>query len=104
MGFVQIMTYTTSKPAEMQALADEWEKATEGKRTVLRRVLCEDRDNWGRYFNVVFFDSHEAAMANSALPETEALSVKLRSLTDGPPTFYNLNVVDDTVWDDAVPS
>jgi hypothetical protein len=59
------------------------------------RVLCEDRDNWGRYFNVVFFDSYEAAMANSALPEAEALSERLKALADGPPTFYNLDVVDD---------
>ena len=95
MGFVQIMVYSTSKPAEMQAIADEWEKATNGKRTVVRRVLCEDRDNWGRYFNVVFFDSYEEAMENSALPETEALSTKMRALADGPPTFYNLDVVDD---------
>ena len=95
MGFVQIMVYSTSKPAEMQAIADEWEKTTEGRRTVARRVLCEDRDNWGRYFNIVFFDSHEAAMANSAMPETEALSTKMRALADGPPTFYNLDVVDD---------
>ena len=95
MGFVQIISYSTSKPAEMQAAADEWDKATEGKRKVLRRVLCEDRGNWGRYFNIVFFDSHEAAMENSALPETEALSAKMMALADGPPTFYNLDVVDD---------
>jgi hypothetical protein len=48
MGFVQIMAYSTSKPNEIQAISDEWEKATKGKRTVIRRVLCEDRDNWGR--------------------------------------------------------
>jgi hypothetical protein len=95
MGFVQIIAYSTSKPAEMQAATDEWEKATEGRRKVLRRVLCEDRDNWGRYFNIVFFESHEAAMENSALPETGALSAKLRALADGPPTFYNLDVADD---------
>jgi len=97
MGFVQIMTFSTSKPNEAQALADEWEKATEGRNTVVRRVLCENRDNWGQYFNIVFFDSHDAAMANSALPETQALAAKLASLTEGPPTFYNLDVVDNRV-------
>jgi len=94
MAFFQIIEYRTSKPAEMQAVADEWEKATEGKRKTLRRVLCHDRDNPGHYFNVVFFDSHEAAMENSALPETDALSKKLMSFADGPPTFYNLDVID----------
>jgi hypothetical protein len=95
MAFVQIIEYRTSKPAQMQAVADEWEKATEGKRKALRRVLCQDRDKPGRYFNVVFFDSHEAAMENSALPETDALSKKLMSFADGPPTFYNLDVIDN---------
>ncbi|HUC38235.1 MAG TPA: hypothetical protein VMR97_14065 [Acidimicrobiales bacterium] len=95
MGFVQIIAYNTSKAAEMQAVADEWEKATQGKRKARRRVLCQDRDNPGRYFNVVFFDSYEEAMENSAFPETDALSKKMMSFADGPATFYNLDVVDD---------
>jgi len=95
MGFVQIIEYRTSKPAEMQVVADEWEKATEGKRKARRRVLCQDRDNPGRYFNVVFFDSYEQAMENSAFPETDALSKKMMGFADGPPTFYNLDVVDE---------
>ncbi len=95
MGFVQIIVYSTSKPTALQAAVEEWEKATERRNKVIRRVLCEDRNVWGRYVDIVFFDSHEAAMANSALPETEALSAKIRSLADGPPTFYNLDVADD---------
>jgi hypothetical protein len=95
MAFVQIIEYRTSKAAEMQAVGDEWEKATEGKRKAGRRVLCQDRDKPERYFNVVFFDSYEDAMKNSALPETESFSKKMMSFADGPPTFYNLDVVDD---------
>jgi hypothetical protein len=95
MAFVQIIEYRTSNAAEMQAVGDEWEKATEGKRKTGRRVLCQDRDNPGRYFNVVFFDSYEDAMKNSALPETDSFSKKMMSFADGPPTFYNLDVVDD---------
>ncbi len=34
-------------------------------------------------------------MANSALPETDALSSKMMGFADGPPTFYNLDVEDD---------
>jgi hypothetical protein len=94
-AFIQIIEYRTSKPGEMQAVADEWAQATEGKRKARRRVLCQDRDNDGRYFNIVFFDSYEEAMENSALPETDRLSKKLMSFADGPPTFYNLDVVDD---------
>ena len=92
--FVQIIVYSTSKPTEMKAVADEWEKATEGKRKTLRRVLCEDRDIPGRYFNVVFFDSYDAAMENSALAETGKFSKKMMSFADGPPTFHNLDVIE----------
>ena len=95
MGFVQIIGYKTSRREQMQAVADEWEEATRGKRKVTHRVLCQDRDHADRYFNIVFFDSYEAAMENSALPETDALSRKLMSFADGPPTFYNLDIVDD---------
>ncbi len=95
MAFVQIIEYRTSKAAEMQAVGDEWEKATEGKRKAGRRVLCQDRDDPERYFNVVFFDSYEDAMKNSALPETDSFSKKMMGLANGPPTFYNLDVVDD---------
>lgn len=98
MAFVQIIEFRTSRPDEMEAVGDEWEQATEGKRTVRRRVLCRDRDVPDRYFNVVFFDSHEEAAANSALPETDALSKKLFDLADGPPTFYNLDVMDDRMY------
>ena len=95
MGFVQVIEFRTSKIAEMQKVGDEWEKASEGKRKVNRRVICQDRDNPGRYFNIVFFDSYEAAMENSELPETQALSGKMMGMADGPPTFYNLDVLDD---------
>ena len=44
---------------------------------------------------IVFFDSYESAMENSSLPETDEFSRKMAELLDGPPTFYNLEVVDD---------
>ncbi len=95
MAFVQIIEFRTSQPDEMRKVADEWERATEGKRKTARRVLCQDHDNPGRYFNIVFFDSYEEAMQNSSLPETDALSKKMMGFADGPPTFYNLDVQDD---------
>jgi hypothetical protein len=95
MGFVQIIEFRSSQIAEMQKVGDEWEKATEGNRKARRRVICQDRDTPGRYFNIVFFDSYEAAMENSQMPETQALSAKMMGMADGPPTFYNLDVLDD---------
>jgi hypothetical protein len=95
MAFVQIIGFRTSNFADMQAVANEWEKATEGKRKARRRVLCQDRDNPERYFNIVFFDSYEDAMENSALPETDSFSKKMMSFADGAPTFYNLDVLEE---------
>jgi hypothetical protein len=95
MGFIQIVEMRTSKFADMQKIGDEWEQATAGKHTARRRVLCRDRDDPGRYVNIVFFDSYESAMENSSLPETQALSEKLMGAVDGAPTFVNLDVIDD---------
>jgi hypothetical protein len=70
----------TSKVEQLRAAGDEWDKATEGRRTVQPSVVCCDRDEPGRHFIVVFFDSYEEAMKNSALPETDALAKE----DDGP--------------------
>lgn len=95
MGFVQIIEFTTSRFDEVRALGDEWEAAAGADRRARRRVLCEDRDNRGRYYNIVFFDSYEDAMENSQLPVTQEFSAKMMKLGDGEPTFHNLDVVDD---------
>jgi hypothetical protein len=96
MAFVQIIEFTTSRLEEGMPHVEAYEKATEGKRTVRRSVLCRDRNNPTRYLNIVFFDSYEAAMENSNLPETQELAQKLGELADGTPTFYDLDVVRDS--------
>jgi len=95
MSFVQIIEFRSSQFDAMRKVADEWEAATEGKRKTVRRVLCRDRDDPGRFFIMAFFDSYAAAMENSSLPETDALSSKMMALAEGPPTFYNLDVEED---------
>jgi hypothetical protein len=95
MAFIQIMELQTSKVDEIRAAADQWDKATEGRRTVQRSFVCQDRDNPRRHFIVVFFDSYEDAMKNSALPETDALSKTTMELADGAPTFHNLDVIEE---------
>lgn len=95
MGFVQIIEYTTNDIDGMRAVADEWERTTEGKNTARRRVITQDRDHPGRYFSIVFFDSYESAMENSGLPETKALSARMAELADGPATFRNLDVLEE---------
>jgi hypothetical protein len=95
MGFIQIIEFRTSKPDEMRKVADEWEQKAAGQSTARRRVLTQDRDNPGRYLNVVFFDSYESAMENSNNPVTQEFATQMMALADGPPTFYNLDVIED---------
>jgi hypothetical protein len=95
MAFVQIIQFKTSKIDEMRALADEWREKAGDDSKAQRVVVCSDRDNPDQHMNIVFFDSYEEAMENSNLPATQELSGKMMELGDGPPTFYNLDVIDD---------
>jgi len=92
-GFVQIIQYKTSKHDEMQKVVDKFREQTAGRRTTARAMECSDRDNAGQFMTIVEFPSYDAAMKNNNLPETEALSAEMMKLADGPPTFYNLDIV-----------
>ncbi|CAL99657.1 uncharacterized protein DUF1059 [Saccharopolyspora erythraea NRRL 2338] len=93
MHFVQLIEFRTTKRDEVNQLIDEWENATGGKRTASRAVLTADHEQPNSYYEFVEFPSYDEAMRNSALPETEALSRRMRELCDGEPTFHNLDVV-----------
>lgn len=95
MGFVQLIAFKTSKIDEMRKLEEEWAQRAGPDTTARRGLLCADRDQPGRYVQVVLFDSYESAMKNSELPVTQDLSGKMAALCDGPPTFTNLDVLDD---------
>jgi hypothetical protein len=95
MAFVQIMSYTTSQRAEMDAALQQWLEDTQDVRRARRRLLLKDRDEEHRYIEVVFFDSYEDAMHNSNLPATEELSRSFDELSDGPFDFQNFDVVAD---------
>jgi hypothetical protein len=43
---------------------------------------------------MVEFPSYEAAMENSRLPETNRIAEQMQKLSDGEPTFRNLDVVE----------
>jgi hypothetical protein len=58
---------------------EEWRKATEGKRTVRREVIAADRNQPGRYFAIVFFDS----LACVGRPRARDLRPPRRVATDG---------------------
>ena len=95
MSFVQIMEMRTKNVDEIQGLQREWEKATEGRRTLRRAIVGRDRNDPDRYVILAFFDSYESAMANSDLPETSEFGQKQGALVDGPIQFTDLDVIDD---------
>jgi len=95
MAFVQIIEFRTSDVDRARQVNDEWWRATEGKRTVRRELLARDRSDPGHCFAVAFFDSFESAMENSGLPETQAAARQYAKMSDGPPVFYDLEVVED---------
>lgn len=99
-GFLQIIEFTTSRPEEIEALGEKFrqERQASADGTPPRRVtLTADRDRPGYYLNVVEFESYEAAMDNSNRPETSEFAARMAELCDGPPKFYNLDVVQ--TWD-----
>ena len=94
MKFVQLIEFKTGDIDAFNRTLDEWLTKTSGVRTPSRAIQGRDRDNDRTFVHIVEFPSYEAAMENSALPETNKISEQMQKLTDGPPTFRNLDVVD----------
>jgi hypothetical protein len=94
-SFIQIIELRTKEFDKLSALSDVFFEATEGKRTVERSVITRDRNDPDRYVLVVFFDSYESAMENSNLPETSQFAEQQRAILDEPPTFHDLDVIED---------
>jgi hypothetical protein len=92
---VQIIEFRTSDVEGVRRIDEEWRRATEGRRTVRRELLARDHSDPDRYFAVVFFDSYESAMANSSLPETKASAEQYMKVSDGPPVFHDLDILED---------
>ncbi|TCC19261.1 hypothetical protein [Kribbella sindirgiensis] len=95
-GFVQIIEYRTSKPDEVAALLEDFRAKREAEGdgpAPTRGITCADRDEPGRYFAIVEFESYEAAMENSQRADTTEMSEKMMALCDGPGAFYNLDKI-----------
>lgn len=95
MPFIQIIEMRTSRIDELNALEAEWRNATEGKRTLRRLIIGQDRKDPTRHLMIAFFDSYESAMVNSDLAETNEVGGKQIALLDAPPVFWDLDVVND---------
>jgi hypothetical protein len=95
MTFIQIIEFSTTRVADVDALLDQWLERTQGKRTATRCVQTRDRDRANTYVQIVEFPSYEDAVANSELSETSEVAARLAELCDAPPTFRNLDVARD---------
>ena len=95
MPFVQIIEYRTSRIDEIRQLSDRWRDETAGVRTPTRSVLGSDGARAGTYVLIVEFPSREDAERNSALPATAELADSIAKLCDEPPTFRDLDVIED---------
>ena len=93
MAFIQIIEFSTSRFEEGQKAVQQYRDELGDRHTGRRATVCKDRDRENIYLSIVEFDSYEDAMANSKLPETDALAKKLAGLADGPATFRNLEVI-----------
>jgi hypothetical protein len=95
MAFVQVIEFRFPDIAAVREIDEQWWQTPEGKRTVRRELVARDRNDPGRYFALVFFDSYESAMENSRLPETMAAAEQYTKVSDGQPVFHDLEILED---------
>ncbi len=93
MGFVQIIKLRSDRFDELEAAHDEWRAATEGQRTVVREMLCQDRDDPGSYWMIVEFPDVDAAARNNDLEATGRIAQRLAELASAGPEFVNLDLL-----------
>jgi hypothetical protein len=91
-GFIQIVTFSTSRIDEVRAAGKTFGAGESSGPN--RVIITANRDTPNKYATIVEFDSYEAAMAQSNRPETAEFAALMASLCDGPPTFYNLDVIE----------
>ena len=93
MKFVQIVEFKTSNIDGMRERARQYQEQGGGGGS--HAIVCADRDNPDTYLVIAEFDSYEEAMKNSEAPDTQELAAKMAELADGPPTFRNLDVIEE---------
>lgn len=91
-AFVQVIEFRTPRIEEFFDVVDRWEDAIGDARGARWAIIGADRDQPGAYVEMVGFDDHAAAMANSDHPATAEFAGRLWKLCDGDPVFRNLDV------------
>jgi len=93
--FIQTIGYTTSKPDEIRALSEAFDRDNPDAPGFRSAKVLKDRDRENAFMIVAEFDSYELAMENSARPETDAFAKRLGELIDGPPEYRNFDVLSE---------
>ncbi|WP_232663165.1 DUF1059 domain-containing protein [Pseudonocardia sp. TRM90224] len=96
--FLQLIAFRTQHADEMEALGDEWAAAIGADRTAQWGAVGADRNDPGRYVEVVAFPDYESAMTNSKHPATSAFAAKLAELAEGDAEFTDLDVHSVRRW------
>jgi quinol monooxygenase YgiN len=95
--FVQTIAWTSSRVDEMRAVADRFQAENPDPGPgFLGLKLLKDRDRENSYLVVAEFENYDLAMQNSARPEVDAFNQEMLALADGPPTFSNYDVIDES--------
>jgi hypothetical protein len=92
-AFVQLIEYHTDRPEKMAEIVNRWTESIGAERTARWYVTAADRDQPGRFVQLVEFPSYEAAMENSSHPATAEFARALDELGGGSVAFHNLDVV-----------
>jgi hypothetical protein len=90
--FIQVIQGKCTRQDELHALMDSWRE--EGGTNAVGWLggtygFTDDDD----FIGIVRFESREAAMENSARPETNAFAEKMAALMDGPVEFHDCDDV-----------
>lgn len=92
MSFVQLLSYRTHRPEEVDRLLDDWIANSTGLRTAKRTRVGRDHDDPTRYVEILEFSSYEDAMHNSHLQATMDVDTRFRDLVDDL-SFTDLDIV-----------
>ncbi len=92
MSFVQLISYRTSDPEQVDRLLDDWITDSAGVRTAKRTRVGRDRQDPNRYVEILEFDSYEDAVHNSRLRATTDVDERFRHVVEDL-SFTDLDIV-----------